>query len=87
MGAKPARRMKEKGSSVLSVDLAHFSGSRAAVISERPTGGREELQIATAVENRQVSGMPTGISRRTDQPILRRRFSKKIRQDLTTLAG
>jgi len=48
---------------------------------------REGFQMATVSDILQVPGMPGGISRRGDQPILRRRFAEKVSGSLISQAG
>jgi len=78
--------MREKGIPFLSVDLAYLSGSRVAATSESMKE-REGFQVATVSVILRVSGMPSEISSRGDQPILRRRFSEKISGSLISQAG
>ena len=77
--------MKGKGNPLLSVDLAWFSGYRAAVRSAWEEG--KVSSIPVAVIDLVVSAIVHSISRRSDQPMLAALFSKKIQDDLTSLAG
>jgi len=79
--------MKRKRNSILSVNLACFSGFRAAATNAEDEAKKGGIQATSTSGTRQTSGLLAEISRCSDQPMLAAGISKNIQYDLASLAG